>query len=179
LRVSQQQPFYHRRALVRGLCCMAEQPTPEDIALWQRRLASQANNRAWTLAEVLHRSPEEDEEMLQAAHAAMYFWKIVGAPANQPRAAQLLAHVYALLKLPGPAAHYLGKSLPHFAQHDCAPWELAFAHAVAANVASAQGDAAAYASHYAAAKAAAERITDAQTRAMFGATLRVVTAPNP
>lgn len=158
---------------------MAEKPTPEDVALWQRRLASQANNRAWTLAEMLRRSPEEDEEMLQAAHAAMYFWKIAGTPVNQARAAQLLAHVYALLKLPEPAAHYLDKSLPHFTQQDCAPWELAFAHAVAANVASAQGDAAAYASHCAEAKAAAERITDAQTRDTFDATLRVVTAQDP
>lgn len=158
---------------------MAEKPNPEDVVLWQRRLASQANNRAWSLAEMLHRSPEEDEEMLQAAHAAMYFWKIVGTPANHARAAQLLAHVYALLKLPEPAAHYLGKSLPHFTQQDCAPWELAFAHAVAANVASAQGDAAAYARHYSEAKAVAARITDPETREMFSATLRVVTAPSP
>ena len=49
---------------------MAERPSPEEVAVWQKRLASQANNRAWALAEALHRSPEEDEEMLQAAHAA-------------------------------------------------------------------------------------------------------------
>jgi hypothetical protein len=158
---------------------MADKPTPEDVALWQRRLASQANNRAWTLAEILHRSPEEDEEMLQAAHAAMYFWKIVGTPSNHAHAAQLLAHVYALLKFPGPAAQYLSKSLPHFTQHDCAPWEMAFAHAVAANVASAEGDAAAYAKHYLEAQAAAAHITDPETREMFAATLRVVPAPNP
>lgn len=160
-----------------GHRAMAEKPTPEDVALWQRRLASQANNRAWTLAEMLQRSPEDDEEMLQAAHAAMYFWKIVGTPSNHAHAAQLLAHVYALLKLPGPAAQYLSKSLPQFTQHECAPWELAFAHAVAANVASAEGDAAAYAKHYSEAKAAALRITDPETREMFSATLHVVSAP--
>lgn len=157
---------------------MAEKPTPEDVALWQKRLASQANNRAWTLAEMLHRSPEEDEEMLHAAHAAMYFWKLVGKPSNHAHAAQLLAHVYALLKLPGPAAQYLAKSLPHFTQHDCAPWEVAFSHAVAANVAAAAGNTAAYAEHYSQAKAAAAQITDAETREMLNATLRVVSAPN-
>lgn len=157
---------------------MTEKPTPEDVVFWQRRLASQANNRAWTLAEMLHRSSEEDEEMLQAAHAAMYFWKIVGKPSNRAHAAQLLAHVYALLKLPGPAAQYLSKSFPHFTQHDCAPWELAFAHAVAANVASAEGDAAAHAKHYSEAEALAAHITDPETREMFTATLRVIPAPN-
>jgi len=158
---------------------MAEKPTAEDVALWQRRLASQANNRAWTLAEMVHRSPEEDEEMLQAAHAAMYFWKIVGKPSNHAHAALLLAHVHALLKLPGPAAQYLGKSLPQLTQPDCAPWEAAFAHAVAANVAFAEGDAAAHARHYSEAKAAATHMTDAETQAMFTATLRVVPTPRP
>jgi hypothetical protein len=157
---------------------MTEKPTPEDVVLWQKRLASQANNRAWTLAEMLHRSPEEDEEMLQAAHAAMYFWKIVGQPSNHAHAAQLLAHVYALLKLPGPAAQYLSKSMPHFIQPGCAPWELAFAHAVAANVASAEGNAAAYARHCSDAKTVAAQITDPETREMLNATLRVVTAPS-
>ncbi|MBN8884979.1 MAG: hypothetical protein J0I77_04625 [Rudaea sp.] len=156
---------------------MAEKPTPEDVALWQRRLASQANNRAWTLAEMLQRSPEEDEEMLQAANAAMYFWKIVGEPSNHAHAALLLAHVYALLQLPGPATQYLSKSLPYFAQHEGAPWELAFAHAVAANVAFAEGDAAAHARHYLEAEAAAARMTDAEARAMFAATLRVIPSP--
>jgi hypothetical protein len=157
---------------------MSDKPTPEDVALWQKRLASQANNRAWTLAEILDRSPEEDEEMLHAAHAAMYFWEIVGDPSNHAHAAQLLAHVYALLRLPGPAAQYLSKSLPYFTQHDCMPWEMAFSHAIAANVASAEGNAAAYAKHYAEAQAAAAHITDPETREMFVATLRVVHAPN-
>jgi hypothetical protein len=156
---------------------MADKPSPEDVALWQRRLASQANNRAWTLAEALRRSPDEDEEMLQAAHAAMYFWKIVGKAGNHAHAALLLAHVYALLKLPSPAAHYLGKSLPYFMQDDCAPSELAFAHAVAANVALAEGNADAYREHYSKARTAAEQLVSPGEREVFDATLRVIPAP--
>ena len=157
---------------------MAEKPTPEDVALWQRRLASQANNRAWTLAEALSRSPEEDEEMLQAACAAMYFWRIVGNPGNHAHAAQLLAHVYALLKLPGPAAHYLGKSLPYFLQNDCAPSALAFAHAIAANVASAEGNAEAQARHYSQAQAIIAQVTNPEEREILNATLRVIPVPS-
>ena len=115
--------------------------------------------------------------MLQAAHAAMYFWKIVGRPGNHAHAAQLLAHVYALLKLPGPAAHYLGKSLPYFLQNPCAPSELAFAHAVAANVALAEGNAQAHAGHYSQARAIAAQIVNPEEREMLDATLRVVPAP--
>jgi hypothetical protein len=54
---------------------------------------------------------------------------------------------------------------------------MAFFHAVAANVAFAQGHAAAHATHYARAQALAEQITDPETREMFAATLRVVPAP--
>jgi hypothetical protein len=157
---------------------MAEKPTAEDIALWQRRLASQANNRAWTLAEALNRSPEEDEEMLQAAHAAMYFWNIVGKPGNRAHAAQLVAHVYALLKLPAPAAQYLSKSLPYFTQNDGAPGELAFAHAVAANVAAAQGNAEAHARHYSQAQAFVAQVAEPRERETINATLRVIPVPN-
>jgi len=108
----------------------------------------------------------------------MYFWKMVGTQSNYAHAAQLLAHVYALLKLPGPAAKYLSRSSPHFMQQGCTAGELAFAHAVAANVASAQGNAAAYEKHYSAAKTAATRITDPRTRELFAVTLRVVPIPS-
>lgn len=56
---------------------MSKKPTPEETAIWRRRLASQANNHAWSLSESLAQTPEEDEEMLQAAHTAMYLWTAV------------------------------------------------------------------------------------------------------
>lgn len=153
-------------------------PAPEDAALWQRRLASQANNRAWTLAEMLSRSPEQDEAMLHAAHAAMHFWSIVGDPGHRANAEQLLAHVYALLKWPERAALYLGKSSAYFEQRIGEPWEVAFGHAVAANVAYAAGNLTDHARHYAKAVAAAADITDPPTLDMFAATLRVIPAPD-
>ena len=119
---------------------MNEKPTAEETALWQRRLASQANNRAWTLTEAVSRTPEEDEEMLQAAHAAMYFWNIVGNDNNRAHAAQLVAHVYALLRLAGPAAHFMAKSQPVFFADGAEAWEVALAHAVASNVAATRKD---------------------------------------
>lgn len=54
---------------------MPDKPSPEETSLWQNRLASQANNKAWSLAEALTRTAEVDEDMLQAAQAEMYFWK--------------------------------------------------------------------------------------------------------
>ena len=115
------------------------QPTAEETAIWQKRLASQANNRAWALADRLSRTPDESEEMLQAAHAAMFFWKIVGTPNNHAHAAQLLAHVYALQHLPKPANFYLDKSNAFFEAAQNEPWEKAFTSLVNANVAYVSG----------------------------------------
>ena len=56
---------------------------------------------------------------------------------------------------------------------------MAFAHAVAANVAAAGGNATASARHYSEAKTVAAQITDPETREMLNATLRVVSALNP
>ena len=111
---------------------MADTPSSEEVALWQRRIAAQANNRAWRLSESTGRSPQEDEDMLQAAHASMYFWKLVGTAGNRAHAAQLVAHVYALLKLPNPAKHFLAQSEPFFLDQACEPWERACAFAVKA-----------------------------------------------
>jgi hypothetical protein len=156
---------------------MSDKPTPEETALWQRRLASQANNRAWTLSESLSRTVEEDEEMLQAAHAAMHFWKIVGNDNNRAHAAQLVAHVYALLGLANPASHYLAKSQRVFLSGGAEDWEVALAHAVAANVAAATKDPQAHREHYNKAVALIEALPDAEDKKILSATLRVLPVP--
>jgi hypothetical protein len=157
---------------------MSEKPTPEELAVWQRRLASQANNRAWTLAESLSRTPEQDDEMLHAAHVAMYFWSIVGNPRNHAHAAQLVAHVYALLGVGPLAEHYEAKSQPVFLGEGAEPGERAMAHAVAANVAAANKDSKTQREHYDKARTLIEAMPDSKDRDILNATLRVVPVPD-
>lgn len=156
---------------------MTEKPSPEETALWQKRLASQANNRAWSLAEQAARSADEDEEMLQAAHAAMYFWKMMGTARNHAHAAQLLAHVYALLRLPNPAKYYHRKSSQFFASSLNEPWESALVHAVSASVAQASGDRNGYLESYAKAEEAIRNLEDPEDRHILNAALRVIPKP--
>jgi hypothetical protein len=125
----------------------------------------------------LSRTPEEDEEMLQAAHAAMYFWRTIGNAKNHAHAAQLLAHVYALLRLPNPARYYLAKSQPIFFGEAADPWELALAHAVAANVAAAQADRVAHSEHYTVAARMIAALSDPDDQKILNATMSVVPLP--
>ncbi len=156
---------------------MTEKPSPEEVARWQRRLASQANNRAWTLSEQPVRTAAEDEEMLNAAHGAMYFWSIVGDENTQTHARQLLAHTYAMLKQPSTAARYLERCLPVFLEESAKPWERALAHAVAANVASASSNTADHARHYNEATRLTAALEDPEERAIIEATVRVLPVP--
>jgi len=156
---------------------MTEKPSPEEVVRWQRRLASQANNRAWSLSEQPVRTAAKDEEMLNAAHAAMYFWSIVGDANTQTHASQLLAHTYAILKKPKPASHYLDKCLPMLAGESAKPWERALAHAVAANVASACGNTQDHTRHYQEATRLTAALENAEERSIIEATLRVLPVP--
>jgi len=156
---------------------MTEKPTPEETAIWQRRLAGQANNRAWALTEAASRTPAQDQEMLHAAHAAMHFWGIVGNESQRSHAAQLLAHVHALLGLAGSATRYLAASQPVFLSGTAQPWEVALAHAVAANVAAANHDAVAHTSHYETAHSLTAQLPDPEDRKVLEATLNILPKP--
>ena len=156
---------------------MSDAPSAEERATWQRRLASQANNRAWTLAEASARTPEEDDELLEAANAAMFFWSIVGNAGHRAHAAQLLAHAYALRGFGDAARHYFAKCEAIVFGEDAAPWEHAMAHAIAANVAAASGDAHAHRTHYGEASRLVATLESDDDRNVVDATLRVIPVP--
>jgi len=152
-------------------------PSPDDTALWQRRLAAQANNRAWRLSESTSRSPAESQEMLHAAHAAMHLWSIVGTDHHKAHALQLLAHVHGLLGNAGPAGTYLAACAPYLSSPDREAWETAMFHAVAANVAAASRNAPDHARHYARARELIDALPDPEDKEILEATLAVVPSP--
>jgi hypothetical protein len=150
---------------------------PGELEKWQRRFASQSNNRAWRLSELATRSPEETEEMVHAAHAAMYLWQSIGNAKNHAHAAQLLAHVYALIGDGAQASRYLAKSEPVFFGPEAQPWEVAIAHAVAANVAAANHEVERHAEHCATAARLIAALPGLEDRKILEATLNVVPRP--
>jgi hypothetical protein len=156
---------------------MSDSSVSQDENTWRRRFASRANNRAWTLAEQASRTPEEDREMLDAAHAAMYLWSPMGTELNLALAQSLLGQVHALLGNSRFAMPYAQAAHDYFASHASEPLPLAMAHAILANAARCAGNSAVYESHYAAAVALGPSVANAQDRAILEATLKV--APRP
>lgn len=70
---------------------------PFDVKQGHRWFAVEFNNRAWDLVEKRNRTPEEDQLMLHAGHAACHHWLQVGTPVNHQLALCLLANVYTQL----------------------------------------------------------------------------------
>ncbi|MFO7680083.1 MAG: hypothetical protein R6X34_08530 [Chloroflexota bacterium] len=123
------------------------------------------------------RTPEEDDEMLQAAHTALYLWTAVDDVKAQAHAAQLVAHVYALLGMGSEASRYQSKSQPIFFGEGAQPWEAALAHVVTANVAAANKESMAHSEHYRKAVALVAALPDPEDRQILEAMLNVIPPP--
>ena len=142
-------------------------PTPEgnDPQAWHRYFAIEANNRAWGLA-AGPRTPEQDRELLDAAHAAAFHWDVAGEDLHRARATLLLAEAHALLGLGPSALAYATEVRDFFAGREAPDWEVAFVHTVLAHAAAADGDAALHASAYAAARAGLDAVADPEDKAI-------------
>ena len=82
--------------------------TPQDNDLQNAHhfFAIELNKATWQLIETPERSPEQNNEMINAAHGSLYHWQKPGTPLHLQRGYWLLARVYVVLKMPTQAQHY-------------------------------------------------------------------------
>jgi hypothetical protein len=80
-------------------------PLPPEIdPAIRRALAVGLYNHCWELLEIPDRTPEQDAELIHAAHASRYHWgEIADTPARLWRGEWLCARVYAVLGRGEPA----------------------------------------------------------------------------
>ncbi len=147
-----------------------------DAPAWHRRFAAGCNNRAWDLA-TQPRTPAEDREMLDAAHASAWHWGRVGTELHRMRAQMLLAEVHALLGF-GPSSLQLAEGMrSYFLGRETPDWELAFTHAICAHAAHAAQRPDEHRRAYADALAALQAVTDPEDRQIVEKTFRQVPPP--
>jgi hypothetical protein len=107
----------------------------------ERRLAAGLFNDVWRLLDLPKRRPEQDDEMLHAAHASRYHWGNVGEPVTLARGEWLCSRVYAVLGRPEPAiwhAHRCLDLLTDFGGGE--DWDEAAAYEALARAYSVAGD---------------------------------------
>ncbi len=154
-------------------------PTPPDSLdplAWHKHFAMQANNRAWSLT-VAVRTPAEDVEMLDAAHAAAFHWSAVGTELNVMRAKMLLAEVHALVGFGASSFALSAEVLSYFKHSNALDWERAFAYVIHAHAAYAAGRAEDHADAYKRAVAVVDMIAEPEDRRLVLETFEHVPAP--
>ena len=72
-------------------------PPPTLDPASHRALGVGLYNRSWDLLEIEDRTPDQDDELVDTAHASAWHWRQVGNEANASRGHWLLARVYAVL----------------------------------------------------------------------------------
>ncbi|MBA3716899.1 MAG: hypothetical protein H0W87_01555 [Actinobacteria bacterium] len=99
---------------------------PED----RRKLAVDLFNHVWTLLGTEKRTPEQDDEMIHAAHASRHHWAEVGTGANLARGEWQISRVYVTLGRAEPALYHAGRCLAYCkaSPDDIADWDLPYAY---------------------------------------------------
>jgi len=81
-------------------------PPPTLDPETHRALGAGLFNRTWDLLEIEARTPVQDDEMIDTAHASAWHWRQVGLPVNQARGHWMCSRVYAVLGRGEAAVHH-------------------------------------------------------------------------
>ena len=146
---------------------MSRPPIAPDLDLATRRaLAVGLFNYTWTLLENANRSPDQDDEMLNAAHASRYHWGEVGEAVNLARGEWQVSRVYAVLGRGEPALYHARRciELNEANEEGREDWDLGSGYEAMARAHAVAGDRAASEEWKARAIAELATIADAEDR---------------
>jgi hypothetical protein len=141
----------------------------EVASVDHRQLGVDLFNDTWTLLEKENRTPDEDDEMVHAAHASAYHWlQAEGAgPANRARSDWQLSRVYAVLGRGEPALDYAQRCLDRCLENEIGDWDLAFAYEALARAHKVAGNDAEFERNLALAGDSGAKISDAEDRELL------------
>jgi DNA-binding transcriptional MerR regulator len=133
----------------------------------QRQLASDLFNLVWSLLETPDRTQQQDDRMLNAAHASRFHWGEVGEPMHFARGEWQLSRVYAVLERPEPSLHHANRCLEICRANGIEDFDLAFAYEALARASAVAGHADDAAGFAELARQAGERIAEDEDRELL------------
>jgi hypothetical protein len=148
-------------------------PTEIDPAT-RRKLAVDLFNHVWTLLERENRTPEQDDEMLHAAHASRYHWGEIGEPVHRSRGEWQCSRVYAVLGRVEPSLWHARRCLAINEAHGIADFDIAAAYEAMARACLVAGDLTEVAAWKAKANAALSGIADPDDREVIEGYLKTL-----
>jgi hypothetical protein len=92
-----------------------------------RQLAAELFNFSWDVMESTDRSEEALETLIQAAHASLFHWGLVGTPLELARGEWLVSRAYAVAGRADPALRHAARSLRHCVGNALSDFDVGFA----------------------------------------------------
>lgn len=132
----------------------------------QRAEAVALFNHVWSLLELPQRTPDEDFDMVHAAHASRWHWGRAGGPQEWAIGEWQCSRVYAELIRPEPALVHARRCLQLCQEHDLDGFIVASAHEALARANLVAGDLAAARAERARAAELAAALEDPEDRAV-------------
>ena len=148
-------------------------PPPELDPETHRALGAGLFNRTWDLLEIEARTPAQDDDLVDTAHASAWHWRRVGNAANEARGHWLCARVYAVLGRGEAAVHHARRASEVLAAggEGIEDWDAAAAAEAMARALAVSGDHGGAATWKARAASALAGVADARDRAVIEADL--------
>jgi len=131
----------------------------------ERRLAAGLFTETWRLLDMPRRRPEQDDEMIHAAHASRHHWGQLGDPVTMARGEWLCSRVYAVLGRAEPSIWHARRCLELLTEFGGGEnWDEASAYEALARAYSVAGDRKERDAWLARARDALKSVTDPQER---------------
>lgn len=140
-----------------------------------KKFAASCFNLVWQLIEKKDRTAEDEDKMINAAHASRYHWSEIGKSENLERGDWQISRVYVLLGRPEPALFHARRCLEICEKNNIGDWDIAFAHEAMARAHSLDGNKAECQNYAALAKEAGDRIKEKDDRDLFFSELKTLT----
>ncbi len=138
------------------------QPNPTEFN--QRQVAIDLFNLTWRLLEKPDRNAEDDNRMLNMAHASRYHWGEVGQPVNRVRGEWQVSHVYSVLGRAEPALYHAVQCLEICQLYQIGDFDLAYAYEALARAYKVADNPAEYRHYYTLAAKVARDIAEADDK---------------
>ncbi len=157
---------------------MAVKETQGDET-WHRKVAAELFNGVWRVLDKPHRTRDQEDWMIHAAHASRHHWGVVGTPTNIAIGEWQVSHVYAVLRWPEPATYHARRCLRMCKAQGLGGFALAFAYEALARADAVAGRRRDLRSHLALAYEAGLRIEEKEDREEFFRQLGTVARVRP
>jgi hypothetical protein len=138
-----------------------------DMAQMHMKMGTDYFNQSWELLDKPDRTKEDEDMLINMAHASMFHWMQVGKPVNMLRGEWLLAHVYTILKHKEEALYHAKNTLDWAKKAKAEDWDLAYAYEAMARAQALNGNKEEFKKYYQMAMDAGKKIKEEGDKKQF------------